>query len=1012
MKYLLIAAALFFTLSVSAQGTLRGKVTDENGEDVIGANVYPKKNPSGGTITDFEGRFSLSLPIGKHTIVFSFIGYNTLEQEITITDNKVVVQNFQMSSVSQQIEQVVVTGRGNRASNSYLDQLKIKSAASIDFISREQISRTGDSYVEDAVKRVTGVTTVGGYITVRGLADRYNKSTINGSRIPTLDPYTNNIRLDLFPTSLIDNIIITKTLSPENPSDWAGSYISIETKQYPEKLTVSVKSTFGYNTQSTFNEMVTSDRSSTDWLGYDNGFRDIEHPTADNFPYVKKKLTDYEVFIELGLEDYFSKNGITKENFSDFNTNLNNTAYILSLIEAGFLAPGNSNDLDLKREARQEFNKLSTDPKLLAQYNQPASKFGKSIPENWDVIRKKAPLDFSQDFSIGNQVNLFKRPLGFLIGLRYANSFRYDPDATRQTISSEVSNVSFLETREIGKESNSWSALLSLAYKVHNNHSISFKYMPNFSGKNLALYSTDFDPEFPEVKYHSEEQFYEERQQLIYQAQTKHFFPSIKLKSVFDFSFTDGESNVPDYKGNSYTHFTQSNLYQYDKTAPGASNNRIYRYLDESVLDMRLSFELPLSNNNNLSRKIKFGAAYMENSRNTKQYKYKVYSKDIGYDSIPNGNINEFLGHQHFEIDTNDGIPTIYYGTDTTQNFYRGYSEGYLKVLGGYVAVDYSLWSFLRIAGGIRVEYEDRFSDQTLLKGEPVSSDLRQEVGPGVFAFNPSLFKEANYLPSVNLIFTPYSKEGRTINTRFNYSKSLARPSVREISNLYNYDILLREHIVGNPNLKTVYIDNYDLRLESLFKNGDNVSVSLFYKSFENHIEIVQTVGFFTWVNAKNAEAYGIEIEGKKTLVKGLEIMGNITFIESQTEIESGSHYNSDAIARDMYGQAPYVLNGMLSYSTDKLGGLSAAISYNRQGEKLALVNENPEAIPGVYELPRDILDFKISKNIGKNFSVEFKARNILNSPFIRAYDYENWKYHYDNYAFGTNYSFSVKFDL
>lgn len=92
------------------------------------------------------------------------------------------------------------------------------------------MKRTGDNNITAAVARVSGVSTNGGFITVRGIGDRYVKTTINGSRIPTLDPFTNNIKLDLFPASLVDNVIITKTASPDLPGDWAGAYLSVETK--------------------------------------------------------------------------------------------------------------------------------------------------------------------------------------------------------------------------------------------------------------------------------------------------------------------------------------------------------------------------------------------------------------------------------------------------------------------------------------------------------------------------------------------------------------------------------------------------------------------------------------------------------------------------------------------------------------------------------------------------------------------------------------------------------------
>ncbi len=88
-----------------------------------------------------------------------------------------------------------------------MEKIKQNSPTSIDYISSETARKAGDSRVSDAVRKVPGVSTVGSFVSVRGLADRYIKTTVNGSRIPTLDPFTNNFRLDIFPVGLIDNLI-------------------------------------------------------------------------------------------------------------------------------------------------------------------------------------------------------------------------------------------------------------------------------------------------------------------------------------------------------------------------------------------------------------------------------------------------------------------------------------------------------------------------------------------------------------------------------------------------------------------------------------------------------------------------------------------------------------------------------------------------------------------------------------------------------------------------------------
>jgi outer membrane receptor protein involved in Fe transport len=269
-----------------------------------------------------------------------------------------------------------------------------------------------------------------------------------------------------------------------------------------------------------------------------------------------------------------------------------------------------------------------------------------------------------------------------------------------------------------------------------------------------------------------------------------------------------------------------------------------------------------------------------------------------------------------------------------------------------------------------------------------------------------------SFLPSANLIFKIAESERVNINARLNFSRSLARPSIREVAPYYSYDYTLSTYVVGNPNLKLVYINNYDFRFESYFRSGDNVSLSLFFKDFENHIELVKP-SYYTWKNAPEGRAYGAELEGKKYLFRNLELSANVTYVYSLTEITEVNPATGkvvDTISRPMFGQAPYILNGMLSYISDK-AGLSASLSYNVQGPRLALVvigEENPD----LYVMPRHLIDFKLFKSIGRYFGVEFKIRNLLNSPVLWAYDHNHFSTVYERHAWGTNYILSIQFNL
>ncbi|HON52403.1 MAG TPA: carboxypeptidase-like regulatory domain-containing protein, partial [Bacteroidales bacterium] len=301
--------SLLSWISVVGQGVVKGKITNELNEPVIAASVYLESNESYGVYSDTDGNYEIELPHNTpQRVVVSYLGYSNQTFEVTVKKGQVYLKNIKLVPSQQALNTVVVTGKANLSNDMALEKMRMKTAASIDYISAATISKTGDANVIAAVSRVSGVSTYGGFITVRGIGDRYIRTTINGMSIPTLDPFTNNIKLDMFPTSLINNVIITKTYSADLPGDWAGAFLSVETKTNPNKLIASYESSYGYNSQTTFKEILTTQKSKTDWLGYDNGFREYDH---DSFVNAKMKPETYDQFVALGLGDYFSSIGVT-----------------------------------------------------------------------------------------------------------------------------------------------------------------------------------------------------------------------------------------------------------------------------------------------------------------------------------------------------------------------------------------------------------------------------------------------------------------------------------------------------------------------------------------------------------------------------------------------------------------------------------------------------------------------------------------------------------------------------
>ena len=999
-----------------AQGTLRGKVTDEKGESMFGVIVRAIENETIITQTDFEGSFTLKFPDNKqYTLNFVIVGYQTLEEKIQLKDNAVLAKEFTLLNSSNIIKGMDVVAKRVKANDGYMEKMKMNSAVTLDFISAEVMKKTGDASVVNAIARVSGVSTNGGLITVRGIGDRYVRTTLNGSRIPTLDPLTNNIKLDIFPSSLVDNIVITKTQSADLPGDWAGAYISVETKDYPDKLTVNIESQFGYNSQTTFKNFITSDRSNTDWLGFDGGLRirDTDGLSSPNLA-----PSTYQQMVALGLGDYFAQQGINGWQDGDAQSE----AYFrMGLVQLGLLPAAQFNDPSAVQNARDQYT-TTYKPQAFNVINPNGTSYASGFSNNWNTKFRRAPINFSQSFSIGDQKTLFGKELGFIFGFKYGSAIRFDPNGISQRVGDET--LGYLFERQdnaiISRETNSISALLNLAYKLNKNNKVSLMFMPNIIGNNdVASFEEMPQGLINQEAAVSKNIFYEQRKQLIYQYSSQHYIPTLKLKLDLNASYTDGSSVAPDFKATQFLRFldyTTVTGYEFAPTA-GEGIRRYDRYLDENIFDGRVGFELPIKSKiEGVVRKLKFGAATQRNYRKIDNKEFRLFNGNQGVvEPLLDGDLDNYLSLDKFVIQ--DGILDYYY---MDFDFERNHSFGNSNVEAVYGLIDFEINQSLRFSGGVRMEHTDIFTDADLFYelGYGVNDIRRENVG-GFALVNAASINQWDVLPSGSLIYKLKTKSETQSNLRFNYSQSVARPSIRELSDAAIYDNEFRTLIYGNSDLKLVNITNYDFRGEVYFANGDNVSASVFYKDFRNHIEMGFGGAGITWDNIDQSTVRGIELEGKKQIGRNFEFRANLTLVKSEAEfvrkdlqiIDGIKVYTIiDTVFRPMFGQAPYLFNSILSYSADSLG-LTATISYNVQGPRLVIAGA-VKGRPDVYEIPRHLLDFKVSKTIGEHYLASVTIRDILNSPVRRAYDLPNGYVDFDNFRYGTNFLVSFAYKL
>ncbi|QIE59697.1 TonB-dependent receptor plug domain-containing protein [Rasiella rasia] len=276
-NFLLLLTSLFVSQVIFSQTGVTGTINDGEFNDVLPfANVIIKDTKKG-TTSDFEGKYSLDLEPGSYTLVFSFVGYQTTEiTDVIVSDGQMTTTNITLQASAGQLDEVVITTTARQNTEAAVLSFQKNSVNLLDGLSLETIKKTGASDIASAVKNVPGVSIQGGkFVYVRGLGDRYTKSILNGVDVPGLDPDRNTLQLDIFPTQILENVIVIKAATADKPADFTGGVVDIVTKDIPtrEEYSVSVGAT--YNSNFHFKDSyLTSETSNTDILGFDNGLRD------------------------------------------------------------------------------------------------------------------------------------------------------------------------------------------------------------------------------------------------------------------------------------------------------------------------------------------------------------------------------------------------------------------------------------------------------------------------------------------------------------------------------------------------------------------------------------------------------------------------------------------------------------------------------------------------------------------------------------------------------------------
>jgi TonB-dependent receptor len=242
-------------------------------------------------------------------------------------------------------------------------------------------------------------------------------------------------------------------------------------------------------------------------------------------------------------------------------------------------------------------------------------------------------------------------------------------------------------------------------------------------------------------------------------------------------------------------------------------------------------------------------------------------------------------------------------------------------------------------------------------------------------------------LPSLN---TTYYINDKNL-FRLAYFKSINRPEFRELAPFSFYDFSLNNVLIGNENLKNANIHNIDLRWEYYPEKTELINFGLFYKRFNNPIEMYYVPGSgsggtrnFTFKNAPMASNYGIETEIRKSLAT---ILPNNKFFENTgllinaayiySIVNLGNEAKGQQNQRPLMGQSPYIINAGIYYQ-NSFTGWQANLVYNVIGKRIYVVGTY--GTPNIYELPKHNLDLSISYKLLSNLKFTFNITNLLNA--------------------------------
>lgn len=633
-----------------------------------------------------------------------------------------------------------------------------------------------------------------------------------------------------------------------------------------------------------------------------------------------------------------------------------------------------------------------------------------------------SPVNFDFGISIGDQKSLARnRKLGYIFSASYKREFiHYDEviySEFQRLIDPNIFDFRYatIQNGVLSKINSFWGTLAGLAYKGQYSK-LKFNFLHLQNGESTAgNFDIDNDGEaVGQSGYfaYSNNLEYNQRSLTNLLLNGQHSFKNESWNLDWRISPTFSNLEDPDIRR---TVFTESPGKINFAAGAGGNPNRIWRYLDEINLDSKIDFIKKFG-----QTKLKFGISHVFKERD-----YKILGFDMQFFGMQenfNGNPNQVLSDQNIYPNG-----SVYFSSGNNNPNPNEYNST-INNIAGYLSGEFTILKKLKTVAGLRAE---KF----------VQRHTGRDVEYANFGTGNNLVKEKvldalDLFPSANFIL-PLNSE---TNLRFSYSRTIARPSFKELSFAQILDPITNRIFNGglfqygdwDGNLKETRIHNLDLRWELFMEKNQILSISGFYKSFDDPIELVripeqQTSTEFQPRNVGDGNLYGIELEFIKNLeflssqLSDFRISGNVSFIKSEIEMtnrEFNARKNYEKSGetiinkREMAGQAPFLINFGLGYENSEKA-FDAGLFYNVRGSTLAIVGVGLYA--DVYAQPFHSLNFNLNAGLGKEKKIVLNAGiiNILNDTLDEVYKgFEARDEFFTSFNPGRTFKMGIKYSI